>query len=76
VNQGPNSKDAGAQQHLQGHSLFAKKLSLTTSKNQIRPGTIEHVHIQDVPNIPCGLLHLFTRMISSDGVSPVVPILT
>jgi 2-keto-myo-inositol isomerase len=42
---------------------------------QIRPGEIQHVHFQDVPDMPRELLDNNTRVIPGDGVSPIVPIL-
>jgi 2-keto-myo-inositol isomerase len=42
---------------------------------QIRPGEIQHVHFQDVPDMPRELLDNNTRFIPGDGVSPIVPML-
>ena len=41
----------------------------------IRPGEIQHVHFQDVPDMPRELLDNNTRFIPGDGVSPLVAIL-
>src|SRR6266849_408162 len=41
----------------------------------IRPGEIDHVHFQDVPDIPRELLDLSTRIIPGDGISPLPRIL-
>jgi sugar phosphate isomerase/epimerase len=41
----------------------------------IRPEEIGHVHFQDVPDIPRELLDNTTRLIPSDGVSPLIRIL-
>jgi 2-keto-myo-inositol isomerase len=43
--------------------------------DQIRQGEIQHVHFQDVPNMPRETLDNNTRVIPGDGVAPVVPIL-
>jgi 2-keto-myo-inositol isomerase len=43
--------------------------------DQIRPGEIQHVHFQDVPDQPRETLDNNTRVIPGDGVSPIVPIL-
>jgi 2-keto-myo-inositol isomerase len=43
--------------------------------DQIRNGEIQHVHFQDVPDIPRETLDNNTRVIPGDGVSPIVPIL-
>jgi len=43
--------------------------------DQIRPGEVRHVHIQDVPDIPRELLDNNTRVMPGDGVAPVVPML-
>lgn len=43
--------------------------------DQIRPGEIQHVHFQDVPDMPRELLDNNTRVIPGDGVAPVVAIL-
>ena len=43
--------------------------------DQIRPGEIQHVHFQDVPDIPRETLDNNTRLIPGDGVAPIVPIL-
>ena len=41
----------------------------------IRPSEIGHVHFQDVPDMPRELLDNTTRIIPSDGVSPLIHIL-
>jgi 2-keto-myo-inositol isomerase len=41
----------------------------------LRPGEIQHVHFQDVPDMPRELLDNNTRIIPGDGVSPLVAIL-
>jgi sugar phosphate isomerase/epimerase len=43
--------------------------------DQIRRGEINHVHFQDVPDMPRELLDNNTRIIPGDGVAPVVPTL-
>lgn len=43
--------------------------------DQIRTGEIQHVHFQDVPDIPRELYDNNTRVIPGDGVAPVVPML-
>jgi sugar phosphate isomerase/epimerase len=43
--------------------------------DQIRPGEIQHVHFQDVPDMPRELLDNNTRLIPGDGVTPIVAIL-
>ena len=43
--------------------------------DQIRSGEINHVHFQDVPEMPRELLDNNTRVIPGDGVSPIVPML-
>ena len=43
--------------------------------DQIRNGEIQHVHFQDVPDIPRETLDNNTRVIPGDGVAPVVPTL-
>jgi 4-hydroxyphenylpyruvate dioxygenase len=39
--------------------------------DQIRSGEIQHVHFQDVPDMPRELLDNTTRIIPGDGVSPL-----
>ena len=39
--------------------------------DQIHPGEIQHVHFQDVPDMPRELLDDTTRFIPGDGVSPI-----
>jgi sugar phosphate isomerase/epimerase len=41
----------------------------------LKPGDIEHVHFQDVPDMPRELLGQATRVIPGDGVTPLVKIL-
>lgn len=43
--------------------------------DQIRNGEIQHVHFQDVPDLPRETLDNNTRVIPGDGVAPIVPIL-
>jgi sugar phosphate isomerase/epimerase len=43
--------------------------------DQIRPGEIQHVHFQDVPDTPRELLDNNSRFIPGDGVSPIPAIL-
>jgi len=43
--------------------------------DHIRPGEIQHVHFQDVPDMPRELLDNTSRLIPGDGVSPIVPML-
>ena len=43
--------------------------------DQIRPGEIQHVHFQDVPDMPRELLDNSSRFIPGDGVSPLTAIL-
>jgi sugar phosphate isomerase/epimerase len=43
--------------------------------DQIRPGEIQHVHFQDVPDMPRELLDNTSRFIPGDGVSPIVTML-
>ena len=43
--------------------------------DQIRPGEIQHVHFQDVPDMPRELLDNNSRFIPGDGVSPIPAIL-
>jgi sugar phosphate isomerase/epimerase len=44
--------------------------------DEIRPGEIQHVHFQDVPDVPRELLDNSTRIIPGDGVSPLTEMLT
>ena len=39
--------------------------------DQIRSGEIQHVHFQDVPDMPRELLDNNTRVIPGDGVAPI-----
>jgi len=39
--------------------------------DQIRTGEIQHVHFQDIPDLPRELLDNNTRIIPGDGVSPL-----
>jgi 2-keto-myo-inositol isomerase len=43
--------------------------------DQIRQGEIQHVHFQDVPDMPRELLDNTSRVIPGDGVAPIVPML-
>ena len=43
---------------------------------EIRPSEIQHVHFQDVPDMPRELLDNSTRIIPGDGVSPLNEMLT
>jgi sugar phosphate isomerase/epimerase len=43
--------------------------------DQIRSGEIQHVHFQDVPDMPRELLDNNSRLIPGEGVSPIVPML-
>jgi sugar phosphate isomerase/epimerase len=40
--------------------------------DEIRPGEIQHVHFQDVPDMPREMLDNNTRIVPGDGVAPVV----
>ena len=54
---------------------FWSGLNKLEDMDQIRPGEINHVHFQDVPDMPRELLDNNTRIIPGDGVSPIVPML-
>ena len=54
---------------------FWSGLNRLEDLDQIRPGEIQHVHFQDVPDMPRELLDNTTRLIPGDGVSPLVVIL-
>ncbi len=54
---------------------FWSGLSKLEDMDQIRPGEIQHVHFQDVPDMPRELLDNNSRFIPGDGVAPIVPIL-
>lgn len=54
---------------------FWSGLNKLEDMDQIRPGEINHVHFQDVPDMPRELLDNNSRFIPSDGVSPIVPML-
>lgn len=54
---------------------FWSGLNKLEDLDQIKPGEIQHVHFQDVPDMPRELLDNTTRLIPGDGVSPIVPIL-
>jgi sugar phosphate isomerase/epimerase len=43
--------------------------------DQVRPGDIQHVNFQDVPDLPRELLDNNTRVIPGDGVAPIGPML-
>lgn len=50
---------------------FWSGLNKLEDLDQIRPGEIQHVHFQDVPDIARELLDNTTRLIPGDGVSPL-----
>lgn len=54
---------------------FWSGLNKLEDMDEIRPGEIQHVHFQDVPNMPRELLDNSSRFIPGDGVSPIVPML-
>ena len=54
---------------------FWSGLNKLEDMDQIRPGEIQHVHFQDVPDMPRELLDNNTRFIPGDGVSPIVAML-
>lgn len=54
---------------------FWSGLNRIEDMDQIRPGEIQHVHFQDVPDMPRELLDNNSRFIPGDGVSPIVPML-
>jgi len=54
---------------------FWSGLNRLEDMDQIRPGEIQHVHFQDVPDMPRELLDNTSRFIPGDGVAPVVPML-
>jgi 2-keto-myo-inositol isomerase len=54
---------------------FWSGLNKLEDMNEIRPGEIQHVHFQDVPDLPRELLDNSTRIIPGDGVSPLNKIL-
>lgn len=54
---------------------FWSGLNKLEDMDQIRPGEIQHVHFQDVPDMPRELLDNNSRFIPGDGVAPIVPIL-
>lgn len=54
---------------------FWSGLNKLEDMDQIRPGEIQHVHFQDVPDMPRELLDNNSRIIPGDGVSPIVPML-
>ena len=54
---------------------FCSGMNRLEDIDQIRNGEIQHVHFQDVPDMPRELLDNNTRIIPGDGVSPIVPIL-
>ena len=43
--------------------------------DQIKKGEINHVHFQDVPDMPREMLDNISRVIPGDGVAPIVPTL-
>jgi 2-keto-myo-inositol isomerase len=50
---------------------FWSGLNKLEDMDQIRPGEIQHVHFQDIPDLPRELLDNNTRIIPGDGVSPL-----
>jgi 4-hydroxyphenylpyruvate dioxygenase len=50
---------------------FWSGLNKLEDMDQIRPGEIQHIHFQDVPDMPRELLDNSTRIIPGDGVSPI-----
>jgi 4-hydroxyphenylpyruvate dioxygenase len=50
---------------------FWSGLNKLEDMDQIRPGEIQHIHFQDVPDMPRELLDNTTRIIPGDGVSPL-----
>jgi 2-keto-myo-inositol isomerase len=50
---------------------FWSGLNKLEDMDQIRPGEIQHVHFQDVPDMPRELLDNTTRIVPGDGVSPL-----
>jgi len=50
---------------------FWSGLNKLEDMDEIRPGEIQHVHFQDVPDVPRELLDNSTRIIPGDGVSPL-----
>jgi 2-keto-myo-inositol isomerase len=54
---------------------FWSGLNKLEDMDQIRPGEIQHVHFQDVPDLPRELLDNDSRLIPGDGVSPLNAIL-
>jgi 4-hydroxyphenylpyruvate dioxygenase len=55
---------------------FWSGLNKLEDMDEIRPGEIQHVHFQDVPDMPRELLDNSTRVIPGDGVSPLNEMLT
>jgi len=54
---------------------FWSGLNKLEDMDEIRPGEIQHVHFQDVPDMPRELLDNSTRIIPGDGVSPLTQML-
>ena len=50
---------------------FWSGLNRLEDMDEIRPGEIQHVHFQDVPDIPREFLDQTSRIIPGDGVSPL-----
>lgn len=50
---------------------FWSGLNKLEDMDQIRPGEIQHIHFQDVPNMPRELLDNTSRIIPGDGISPL-----
>jgi 4-hydroxyphenylpyruvate dioxygenase len=55
---------------------FWSGLNKLEDMDQIQVGEIQHVHFQDVPDMPRELLDNSTRIIPGDGVSPLNAMLT
>jgi 2-keto-myo-inositol isomerase len=54
---------------------FWSGLNKLEDMDQIRQGEIQHIHFQDVPDLPRELLDNNSRLIPGDGVSPLNAIL-
>ena len=50
---------------------FWSGLNQPADLDDIRPGEIQHVHFQDVPDLPRELLDSDSRVIAGDGVAPL-----
>ena len=51
---------------------FWSGLNRLEDMDEIRDGEIQHVHFQDVPDMPREMLDNVTRIIPGDGVAPIV----